>query len=391
MKIFKRKRTYLILLGLIIILLLVFGRKKSVIGIVVSEIKRETIEESVNASGSLEPFVDIEISSDIMGKCKKIYVKEGQSVKKDDPLLKIDDRTQIARLNEAETSLNYAKSNFEYISNKFENQKKLFEQNLISKTEYDLAQLEYKNSLNLLESAQSAYDIAKDNFEKTLIRSPIDGIVTAIYVEEGENIITGTMNNPGTVLMTISDNQKFIVKAKVDETSISKVRNGNQVRIIFDAFPEKNFYGKVFLKANRPLYSASSSSSFSSNTSTSVEYEVKIFLNDSTENRLLLPGMSCDVDIITTKKDSVLSIPIQALLNRENREGVFKFSNGMIHFIPVKTGISGNFNIEIFSDSLKEGDSIVTGPFLLFKSLKDNMKVKVSTSQNQKSFRRKND
>ncbi len=391
MKIFKRKRTYLILLGLIIILLLGFGRKKTDLEVVFSEIKRETIEESVNASGSLEPFVDVEISSDIMGKCKKIYVREGQFVQKNTPLLKIDDITQTARLNEAKTSLNYAKSNFEFISNKFENQKKLFEQNLISKTEYDLAQLEYKNSLNILESAQSAYDIAKDNFQKSLIRSPIDGIVTAIYVEVGENIITGTMNNPGTVLMTISDNQKFIVNAKVDETSISKVRNGNQARIIFDAFPEKTFYGKVFLKANRPLYSTSSSSSFSSNTSISVEYEVKIFLNDSSENRLLLPGMSCDVDIITTKKDSVLSIPMQALLNRENREGVFKLSNGRIHFIPVKTGINGNFSIEIFSDSLKEGDSIVTGPFLLFKQLKDNMKVKGSASQNQKSFRRKND
>ncbi|MEO0297612.1 MAG: efflux RND transporter periplasmic adaptor subunit [candidate division WOR-3 bacterium] len=391
MKIFQKKRIYIIAIIVLIILFLVFGKKKNLVSVEISEIKFDTIEETVNASGALEPFVDVEISSDIMGKCLKIFVKEGDFVKKGAPLLKIDDISQQARLKESETALNYAQSNFDYVSYKFENQKKLYEQNLISKSEFTLAELEYKNSLNLLTSAKSSYDIAKDNLEKTIIRSPIDGTVTAIYVEEGENIITGTMNNAGTVLMTISNNQKLIVKANVDETSISKVRNGNIAKVIFDAFPEKTFTGKVFVKANRPKYSVSSSSSsaFSSSTSTAVEYEVKIILDDSPDNNLLVSGMSCDVDIITLKKDSTLSIPIQSMVNRENKEGVFKYSGGKIKFVPVKTGITGNLKMEIFSDSLKSGDSIVSGPFLSFKFLKDGLKVKISSDKRFPSGRKR--
>ncbi|MEO0234678.1 MAG: efflux RND transporter periplasmic adaptor subunit [candidate division WOR-3 bacterium] len=391
MKIFQKKRIYIIAIIVLIILFLVFGKKKNLVSVEISEIKLDTIEETVNASGALEPFVDVEISSDIMGKCLKIFVKEGDFVKKGAPLLKIDDISQQARLKESETALNYAQSNFDYVSYKFENQKKLYEQNLISKSEFTLAELEYKNSLNLLTSAKSSYDIAKDNLEKTIIRSPIDGTVTAIYVEEGENIITGTMNNAGTVLMTISNNQKLIVKANVDETSISKVRNGNIAKVIFDAFPEKTFTGKIFVKANRPKYSVSSSSSsaFSSSTSTAVEYEVKIILDDSPDNNLLVSGMSCDVDIITLKKDSTLSIPIQSMVNRENKEGVFKYSGGKIKFVPVKTGITGNLKMEIFSDSLKSGDSIVSGPFLSFKFLKDGLKVKISSDKRFPSGRKR--
>ncbi|MEJ5308045.1 MAG: efflux RND transporter periplasmic adaptor subunit [candidate division WOR-3 bacterium] len=391
MKIFKKKRTYIILVIVLIILFLVFGKKKNIVTVEISEITLDTIEEMVNASGALEPFVDVEISSDIMGKCLKIFVKEGDFVKKGTPLLKIDDISQQARLKESETALNYAQSNFDYVSYKFENQKKLYEQNLISKSEFTLAELEYKNSLNLLTSAKSSYEIAKDNLEKTIIRSPIDGTVTAIYVEEGENIITGTMNNAGTVLMTISNNQKLIVKANVDETSISKVRNGNVAKVVFDAFPEKTFTGKVFVKANRPKYSVSSSSSsaFSSSTSTAVEYEVKIILDDSPDNNLLVSGMSCDVDIVTLKKDSTLSIPIQSMVNRENKEGVFKYSGGKIKFVPVKTGITGNLKTEIFSDSLKSGDSIVSGPFLSFKFLKDGLKVKISSEKRFPSGRKR--
>ncbi|MEO0288057.1 MAG: efflux RND transporter periplasmic adaptor subunit [candidate division WOR-3 bacterium] len=391
MKIFQKKRTYIIAILVLIILFLVFGKKKNLVSVEISEVKLDTIEETVNASGALEPFVDVEISSDIMGKCLKIFVKEGDFVRRGTPLLKIDDISQQARLKESETALNYAQSNFDYVSYKFENQKKLYEQNLISKSEFTLAELEYKNSLNLLTSAKSSYEIAKDNLEKTIIRSPIDGTVTAIYVEEGENIITGTMNNAGTVLMTISNNQKLIVKANVDETSISKVRNGNLAKVVFDAFPEKTFTGKVFMKANRPKYtvSSSSSSAFSSSSSTAVEYEVKIILDDSHDNNLLVSGMSCDVDIVTLEKDSTLSIPIQSMVNRENKEGVFKYSGGKIKFVPVKTGITGNLKMEIFSDSLKAGDSIVSGPFLSFKFLKDGLKVKISSEKKFTSGRKR--
>lgn len=368
-KFLKKKRT-IITIGIVILLLLLMlcGKKKTSNAVEVTDVRYESINETVSIDGALEPFVDVEISSDITGKCTKIYVTEGQKVSAGTPLMKINDVSQRARLTEAETALNAAKSNLDYVSYKFENQKKLYEEKLISLSEFTLAELEHKNAENTLASMQAAYDIARDNINKTLITSPIEGIVTAIYVEEGENVITGTMNNAGTVLMTVSDNNKLLVKANVDETSIVKVQKGNPTTVIFDAYPETTYAGKVYQKANRPTQTSS--------TDTGIEYEVEVLL-DGTHSELV-SGMTGEVSITTKVKENVLTVPIQAVMSRNGEEGVFVLSGNVINFTPVITGITGSMKIEIIGGELKEGDKVVTGPFIAIKSLQDKQKVKVS-------------
>ncbi|MDD3804207.1 MAG: biotin/lipoyl-binding protein [bacterium] len=143
MKFLKKKRTITtIVIVVLILLFIICGKRKPAATVEVSEIKIESINESVSIDGTLEPFVDVEISSDITGKCTKIYVAEGAKVNVGSPLMKINDISQKARLNEAETALNAAKSNYDYISYKFDNQKKLFEEKLISLSEYTLSELE---------------------------------------------------------------------------------------------------------------------------------------------------------------------------------------------------------------------------------------------------------
>ncbi|MGE3063437.1 MAG: efflux RND transporter periplasmic adaptor subunit [bacterium] len=369
MKFLKKKRTIAIIAVILILLLIIFGKNKPTVEVEAMDAKIESINETVSIDGTLEPFVDVKISSDITGKCTRIYVEQGDKVKKGTPLLKIDDVSQRARLTEAETALNAAQSNFEYVSYKFENQKKLYEEKLSSLSEFTLSELEFKNAQNTLASMQAAYDIAKNNIEKTLITSPIDGIITAVYVEEGENVITGTMNNAGTVLMTVSDNNKLLVKANVDETSIVKIMKQNPTTVIFDAYPETTYTGFVYQKGNRPTQESSVSE-------TGIEYEVQILLEEAHDE--LISGMTGEVNIITQVKENVLTVPIQAVVSRNGDEGVFTLNGNIISFTPVKTGITGNMKLEVISDNLKEGDKVITGPFTAIKTLQDKQKVKIS-------------
>ncbi|MDY6786964.1 MAG: efflux RND transporter periplasmic adaptor subunit, partial [candidate division WOR-3 bacterium] len=255
--------------------------------------------------------------------------------------------------------------NFNHKKFLYENQRELYEDSLISYAEFNTSKLEYENALSALESAKSSYDIAKDQIAKTVITSPISGVVSAIYVEEGENIITGTMNNAGTVLMTVSDYGKMLVKSYVDETSVVKIKKGNKVEITFDAYPDTLFTGTVIQIAKRP-------GKLNQMSDEGTVYEVEILLDGNYD---LLAGFNCEVSIITASKDDILQAPIQSIVNRMGREGVLTVENSTVRFIPAKPGIIGKDLIEIKSDSLEEGMKVVSGPFSSIKRLNDNDRV----------------
>ena len=368
MRFFKRKRN-IIIISIIIVLIIIISicsRKSTTLPVKTAQIAIGTINEFVRTSGKLEPLVDVEISSDIMGKALNIFVEEGSMVKKGDKLIQIDFINQKSRLREAQTSLDVAITNLEYKKFLLANKKELLNDSLISYSEFKIAELDYNNALSHHESAKSYYEISKDNMEKTLLLSPINGIVSGLYVEEGENIITGTMNNPGTVLMTISDNNQMLVKSDVDETSIIKTKKGNIAEIVFDAYPDTTFTGTVTKIANRPDIT---------NTLTEIGtvFPVEILINGDYEN--LLSGMNCEVSIITESKDSIIKVPIQAVVMREGNEGIFTMKNNIAKFVDVKSGIIGKEFIEIESDSIEEDMKIIIGPFTSLKRLENNDRV----------------
>ncbi len=368
MRFFKRKRNLIIIVIIIILIIIISlcSKKSTALPVTTNLITIGTINEFVRTSGKLEPLVDVEISSDIMGKALNIFVEEGDKVKKGDKLIQIDFINQKSRLREAQTSLDVASTNLEYKKFLLKNKRELLNDSLISYSEFKIAELEYNNALSLYESAKSYYEISNDNMGKTLLISPINGIVSAVYVEEGENIITGTMNNPGTILMTVSDNNQMLVKSDVDETSIIKTKKGNIAEIVFDAYPDTIFTGNVIKIANRPDLT---------NTLTGIGtvFPVEILINGEFDN--LLAGMNCEVSIITKSKDNVIKVPIQAVLMREGEEGIFTVKNNVAKFVNVKTGIIGKEFIEIESDSIEENMKIITGPFTSLKRLENNDRV----------------
>ena len=236
---------------------------------------------------------------------------------------------------------------------------------------------------------------ARDLFSKTTIRSTLDGIITNLPVNEGEIAIVGIQNQPGTTLMTIADMSIITAEVKVDETDIVNVKLGQEARIKVDALGDRMLIGHVTEIGNSAL---TRSSGTAAGTATAAGQEAKDFkvvvtLDDPPPE--LRPGLSCTATIQTATRQQILTAPIQALTIREldptdppaqgaaapnkkkvEKEGVFALVNGVAFFRPVKTGITGTTDIEIL-EGLAENDQIVTGPYQVLRTLKDNTRIRM--------------
>jgi HlyD family secretion protein len=392
----KRKRLFLFLLVIAVIAVIIFfnlqSQREKSIKVTVEKVKRDNLESIISASGEVRPKKNVNISAQIPGRIVKIGVKEGQRVKSGDFLLKLEstqyeanadrDRAQIqslkADLIRAEAAMNRDK-------NFYERQLKLFDSKLISietlessKAQYDISKAQYDAILFQIKQAQASLQSTLDNLEKTVYNSPIDGVITSLRVEEGEIALVGTMNNPGTILMTIADLSVMEVEVEVDETDVVGVRLGQPAEVRVDAFPEKSIKGTVTEVGSSALEKLTVAEE-------SRDFKVVITLEDPPEN--LKPGLSASADIITAKKDDVLAIPISSLVLKEKEgenaadeseqeEGVYIVQENRVKFTPVQKGIMGELKIEIIS-GLEEGQEVVVGPYSALRQLKDDMLIKV--------------
>src|SRR5215471_2240721 len=236
---------------------------------------------------------------------------------------------------------------------------------------------------------------ARDLFSKTTIRSTLDGIITYLPVNEGEIAIVGVQNQPGTVLMTIADMSVITAEVKVDETDIVNVKLGQEARIKVDALGDRQLMGHVSEVGNSALTrTGGTATTAQSGTTTSQEakdFKVVVTLDNPPPE--LRSGLSATATIVTATRQVVLTVPIQALTIREfdndskmesadktkkkiEKEGVFTIKNGLALFRPAKTGITGTTDIEIL-EGLAEHDEIVTGPYQVLRTLKDNTRIKI--------------
>lgn len=364
----------------------------------VEKVKRDDLESTVSASGEVKPKKNVNISAHIPGRIVKIGVEEGQRVKAGDFLLKLEstqyeanadrDRAQIqslrADLIRAEAVLNRDKSFYE-------RQLKLFDSKLIStenlesaKAQHEISKAQYDAILFQIKQAQASLQSTLDNLEKTVFNAPIDGVITSLRVEEGEIALVGTMNNPGTILMSIADLSVMEVEVEVDETDVVGVRIGHTAEVRVDAFPAEPIKGTVTEVGSSALEKLTA-------TEESKDFKVVITLEDPPKN--LKPGLSASADIITARKDNVLAVPISSLVLREKEEannadesereeGVYIVQENRVKFIPVQKGIMGELKIEILS-GLEEGQEVVVGPYSALRQLKDEMLIKVEEKQEE--------
>ena len=419
-------------------------RFKRVEGVTVNTeaIRKRKLDAVVSASGKIQAKRTVNISADTMGRVTNLAVNEGDRVKNGQFLLQIDPRTLRSRVESGEASVQAARSQAEQLRLSLESARvalKQAEENhkrqqdlwkgglttreTLEKTENDLRmrQAELRAQEQQVQTQQmrmqqerATLDSARYDLSKVRIESPIDGIVTRRNIEEGETVVVGTMNNAGTVLLTIADMSVIEAEVEVDETDIPSVQFGQKAKITIDAMPGRSFTARVTEIGNSPIQQSGQSGPQSAQTQAT---NFKVTLTVDGEIPEVRPGFTCTAEITTATRDNVLSVPIQATTVREvvvddkgaivrepvtpgkgrpragavqaselkpghtrkELEGVFVVRDGKAHFEAVKTGIAGEKYFEILS-GLKEGEQVIIGPFSSVRELRDGAAVKVEAA-----------
>jgi HlyD family secretion protein len=442
--------------------------------------RMKKLVQMVSATGEINPKEYVELQAEISGVITDLYVEEGDRVKKGDVLLRIDpiqtetamraqeailsatqsearnqqaqiavqktnSERDLASVRLADAELDKAQQNYELAKSQFERKQALFEDNLISRDDYDAAkntmliaqaslrsaeaqkkqaEAQYQVSKVVLEQAKSSYESAlsrvkqqqamlqsqQDLLQKTTIRAPLSGVITQMNVEVGERAVPGTLNNPSATLMVIADLSVIEAELQVDETDIVDLQLGQPAVIKVDALPDRPLKGKVTEIGNSAIQTGTSSQE-------AKDFKVTVQLADPPAS--LRPGLSCTGEITTAVKEETLAIPIQALTIREfptdadgklirpekkglgmttkaddekskggagdepekkEFEGVFLVQEGKAVFMPVKTGIVGETQIEVLS-GLEQGQEIVTGSYKTLRTLSDGDGVKVEQTE----------
>ena len=364
------------------------------------KVERRSITEIVSASGKIQPEVEVKISPDVSGEIVELLIKEGDRVEKGELLLKIKPDIYKSILERNKASVNTAKANLakskaqlnESEAN-FNRNKRLYNQQVISSSEfeqieaiYKVAKLNVESSEYAVSSSEASLNEAEENLNKTSIYAPVDGTISMLNVELGERVV-GTGQMSGTELMRLANLNAMEVAVEVNENDIIRVHLGDTSLIEADAFLGEEFKGIVTEIANSANVSGVSADQVTN-------FEVKIRILDNTNFR---PGMTASVEVQTKLVKDVISIPIQAVTTRKDTaknennkkvECVFLFRNNMANFTIVKTGIQDDKYIEVL-EGITDSDMVIFEPYsLISKTLKDGMKVETMKSKNGKEKKR---
>lgn len=397
--------------------------------------KRRTITEIVNATGKIYPEIEVKVSPDISGEITELNVQEGDTVKKGQVLARIYadiyniQRNQAAsgvaqsqaQVNNSSAAIEALRAQMDQAEKTYNMQRQLFNDKVISQSEYNTADAAYKaakanynaavqgikGGQASVQTARASLERANKDVSRTVITAPMDGVISLMNVKQGEKV-AGNSFNVGTEMMRIADMQKIEVRVDVGENDIPKVKLGDSALIEVDAYTNRKFKGIVTQIASSNNGAASQSAL--SNTSTDVtQYKVYIRLLPESYMDLIgkgsfpfRPGMSANADIQTKTHNYVLSVPINAVTTREKSDSaktgkkaagetnqvvsandddldVVVFivdKENKVKKVPVKTDIQDINHIEITS-GLKAGDEVVTGPYdVVSKTLKEGSKVK---------------
>ncbi|OLB23465.1 MAG: secretion protein HlyD [Acidobacteriales bacterium 13_2_20CM_55_8] len=447
-----------IIAGVVILLLAIVGftvhqSRKNVVTVQTGKAQRLDLASVVSASGEIKPKTYVNIGANAFGKITKLYVKEGDRVRKGQLLAQLENVQSAADVNATQASLdvagtdavaadagmrtamadlNRAKSDAERTKLDWDRAQGLYQEALIARSEYDnrknaweaaqaglaqaqarLAQMKAQKDSADRRISQSRANLTRvsDVLRKTTYAAPFDGMITNLPVREGETVVIGIQNSPGSTLMSIADMSVITAEVKVDETDIVNVKLGQPAEVTIDAIPKKNFKGVVTEIGNNAIV-RSTGLATSQQTSASQEakdFKVVVTLQEPPEN--LRPGLSATAKITTAVRNNVLTIPIQALTVRvqaelqpendrkgsveaaapqneaakakdrekEEIQGVFVIRNRKAEFMPVDTGITGTTDIEVLK-GLKDGDEIVTGSYKVLRTMRPGAGVKVDNT-----------
>jgi HlyD family secretion protein len=357
------------------------GRHQGV-RVTLEPVTRQDVQQVVKATGDIEPRTKVSISAHVIAKIEKLYVNEGDRVTRGQPFLMLEqnvfvaDRDQwAAQLRSAETAVARQQVALDDANLKLARAQKLFTAGSFTAEQLENANLTQKSARLQLDEARDT--VAEDranlaraqtDLGKTVIYAPISGQVISLVAKEGEVVVSGTMNNPASVIATIADMSEVLAEVDVDETEIVQVRPGQAATLKVDALAKRVYHGTV-TEVGSSGYGRASQPDVTF-------FKVKVLLRDG--DRELRSGMSVRAEIVTQTDRGALAVPIQSVVEREppGRPGadeinvVFVAAGGRARLRPVTTGISDETRVEVLR-GLQPGESVVTGPYRSLRDLKD--------------------
>lgn len=346
--------------GAVLVLLIVcnvLSRRSVAPEVTVTELGKRRIVSTVSATGELRAANQVDISAEILARVSRLYVKEGQEVRKGELLCVLDDAALLS-------SRDLSRANFDEASAAYKRGEALYRDTLISTAEFERVRTAF-------EVAKAQLDQSEDRLAKTRIYAPISGRVVRLNIEEGETVMMGTMNNPGTIMMTIADLAAMQARVDVDESDVVDLRTGQRVQVKLDAMPDTAFTAAVRSISYMP------STNLTSAAEGVTDFEVILDLVDIDPAQR--PGMSVSADITTAMREDVITCPLQAIGRREVEgklsETVFVLEDGKAKLVSIETGISDGRFIEII-EGLEEGQEVITGPYKALRTLQDDDEVK---------------
>jgi HlyD family secretion protein len=443
-----------LIVGIVIVLLAIVGftvsqSQKNVVSVQTAKVGSSDLSSVVTGSGEIKPKTYVNIGANAFGKIVKLYVREGDRVKKGQLLAQLenvqsgadvaanqaavlttraDAAASDAALKTAAADLRRAQADDERAKLEYTRAQELFKAQLIPKSEFDTKKAAYDSaaaglsqaearvaqaraqkdsSERRISQASATLTRASDVLSKTLYAAPFEGIITNLPVREGETVVIGIQNSPGSTLMSLADMSVITAEVKVDETDIINIRLGQSSEVTIDALPKQVFKGHVTMIGDNAMIRSTgvATSQSTSSSQEAKDFKVVVTLDEPPPN--LRPGLSSTAKITTASKANVLAIPIQALTVRkkseleppakgkassaaaaapakkaadEEMQGVFVVnSTKKVQFRPVQTGITGTTDIEVV-DGLKPGEEIITGSYRVLRTLKNGASVKIDNS-----------
>jgi HlyD family secretion protein len=443
------RKKVLIIIAVVIVLAAVVGanlyfKRETGLTVNAEALRSRDLEALVSASGRIQPKKQVNVSANTTGRVTRVAVEEGQRVKAGQFLLEIDPRSLDAQLQRGEASVAAAQSSLQQsrasvqqtragldlARQNLKRTQELWKEGLTTKEALDRAEndvavreaelktreQEIQTNEQRIKVEEAGLATTKYNLNQVIISAPMDGLVTRRSIEEGETAVLGTMNNAGSVLLTIADMSVLEAEVEVDETEIPSVSLGQIAKVTIDAVPDRTFKGHVTEVGNSPIQTSTQNTGQRQATT----FRVVITLDEVVPD--VRPGFTCTAEITTATRNQVVSVPIQALTVREmlyndkgemvreqpqrrrrgnavetpvsasnepppghtrkETEGVFVVTSGRGVFTPVKVGIAGEQYFEVLT-GLKAGDQVITGPFASVRELSDGGDVKIQQNNNR--------
>ncbi len=388
------------------------GRDRNLPKVTTAKVEKVDLVAKVTANGKIQARRKVDLSALVMGQIVNLAVQEGDHVKKGQLLLQIDKAQLAAAAQGSEASLaamqhdlDAARANAEQAKLDFVRAKENFDAHILAEADYQKAKstLDAANATlaateQRMHQAMATLAGSRDSLSKTTVTSPLDGVVTALPVKEGEVTVIGTMNNPGTELLTISDMGEVEAVMMVDETSVPQVKLGQAASLSIDAYPGKTFQGVVTEVGSSPIPKNDPDLLSLVQGSEAINFKVKIRVQGPPDT--IRPGFSVTAEIVTGKQAGASAIPIQALVVRDvpkkdgktpsmasgrpqTEEGVYVVKDGKLQFVKVETGLAGELMIEV-KKGPEIGAEIMTGPFKALRQVKDGDKVTIEKDSDKK-------